>query len=155
MHEFVAALYEEHARELITALSLSTGDREAAQDLTHEAFVRAIDREEQLKAHPNPRAWLFRTGYSLASNRWKLLLRRRLKMEGGTPAPPQENWDGVLDLREGLKKLPRRQRDVLILHLYLGYSIPEVASMLDLAEGTIHSHLQRGRVALIKGEAIK
>jgi RNA polymerase sigma-70 factor (ECF subfamily) len=155
MHEFVAALYEEHVRELTAALALSTGDRETAQDLAHEVFVRALDREEQLRAHPNPRAWLFRTGYGLASNRWKLLLRRRRKMGVVGPTPPQEDWDAVLDLREGLEKLPRRQRDVLILHLYLGYRIPEVASMLGLAEGTVHSHLQRGRMALIDKEVTR
>ncbi len=152
MHKFVAQLYEQHARELIAALALSTDDREAAQDLAHEVFVRALDCEEQLLSHLDPRGWLFRTGYNLASNRWKLLLRRRHKLEGQRPTPREEVWDEMIDLRQGLQKLSRRQRDVVVLHLYLGYSIPEIARLLDLAEGTVHSHLQRGRTALLNQE---
>ncbi len=143
MHKFVAQLYEQHARELIAALALSTNDREAAQDLAHEVFVRALNSEEQLLCH---------TGYNLASNRWKLLLRRRHKLEGQRPTPREEVWDEMIDLRQGLQKLSRRQRDVVVLHLYVGYSIPEIARMLDLAEGTVHSHLQRGRTALLNQE---
>ncbi len=56
----------------------------------------------------------------------------------------------MLDLREGLQTLSARQRDVVILHLYLGYGIGEVAGILGISEGTVRAHLQRGRTALIK-----
>lgn len=148
MHEFVATLYEEHARELIAALALSTDDREAAQDLTHEVFIQALKNEEYLRGHPDPRAWLFRTGYNLARNRWRLLLRRRHRIPAHQPVLPTLAWDDLLGLRESLQKLSRRQRDVVVLHLYLGYSIEEIAGMLGVADGTIRSHLQRGRITL-------
>ncbi len=116
MYEFIDALYREHSAELTAALAVSTNDRQAAEDLAHEVFVQAMAKQDHLLEHPNPRAWLFRTGYNLAANRWKLL--------------------------------SRRQRDAVILHYYLGFTAAEIGEMLGCAEGSIRSHLHRGRAAL-------
>ncbi len=148
MYDFVAVLYQAHASELIAALSLSTNDREAAEDLAHEVFIRAMAQEQHLRRHPDPRAWLFRTGYNLARNRWRLLLRRRHKVAQEHPVLPLQVWDDVLDLRASLQQLSRRQRDVIILHYYVGFNIEEISGLLSCAEGTVRSHLQRARVAL-------
>ncbi len=66
MYEFIDELYREHSAELTAALAVSTNDQQAAEDLAHEVFVRAMDKQDHLLEHPNPRAWLFRTGYNLA-----------------------------------------------------------------------------------------
>jgi RNA polymerase sigma-70 factor (ECF subfamily) len=147
-HAFVVGLYERHVGELVVALALSLGDRQAAEDLTHEVFVRALAREEQLYSHPDPRGWLFRTGYNLARNRWNVLLRRRRRLEAYEPVLPTQDWDELLDVRAALGKLSPRQRDVVVLHLYVGYGIEEVAALLGVADGTVRSHLARGRAAL-------
>ncbi len=48
-------LYREHSAELTAALAVSTNDRQAAEDLAHEVFVRAMDKQDHLLEHPNPR----------------------------------------------------------------------------------------------------
>jgi RNA polymerase sigma-70 factor (ECF subfamily) len=145
---FVAGLYEEHAAALVAALGLSTGDREAAQDLAHEVFIRALGEDVSLSTHPDPRGWLFRTGYNLARNRWRVLTRRRHKLAREYPVIPADVWEDAVELRAAIQTLTRRQRDVITLHYLVGFSIAEIAGMLDCAEGTVRSHLQRGRVAL-------
>lgn len=148
LYEFVDALYKEHAAELTAALALSTNDRAAAEDLAHETFLRAMEREESLRAHPNPRAWLFTTGYNLARNRWRLLTRRRHAVARERPVLDPATWAESVDLRDSLGKLSSRQRDAVVLHHYLGFSVGEIAEMLGCAEGTVKSHLYRGREAL-------
>ena len=147
-YEFVDALYREHAAALTAALALSTGDRQAAEDLAHEVFVRALDREDELRGHPNPKAWLFATGYNLTRNRWRLLTRRRHKVAQERPVLSAQAWAESLDLRDGLRKLSPRQCDAVILHHYLGFEVEEVAEMLGCSEGSVKSHLYRGRQAL-------
>lgn len=150
LYEFTAELYREHAGDLVSALALSTNDREAAQDLAHEVFITAMSREAHLREHPDPRAWLFRTGYNLARSRWRLLVRRRHKIVHEHPVLPVEVWEDAIDLRESLRKLSSRQRDAVILNYYLGFSEAEIAPILGCAEGSVRSHLQRARVALAR-----
>jgi RNA polymerase sigma-70 factor (ECF subfamily) len=150
VHEFTAALYREHAGDLITALALSINDRDAAQDLAHEVFLRALAREAHLRRHPDPRGWLFRTGYNLARSRWRLLSRRRHAVLREHPILPADAWDDAIDLRDSLQTLSPRQRDAVILHYYLGFPEAEVAPILGCAPGSVRSHLQRARVALAR-----
>ena len=148
MYDFVDALYRQHAAELSVALALSTNDKGAAEDLVHETFVLAMVRQEQLRDHPEPRAWLFRTGYNLARNRRKLLLRRRHAVAQAHPVVSDRWWTDVIDLRDSLRKLSRRQRDVIILHCYFGFSLDETSSVLGCGIGSAKTHLHRGRLIL-------
>lgn len=150
MHELVEQLYRQHAPRMAVALALVTDDRQAAEDLVHEVFVLAIDRAEHLRGHPDPVGWLYRTGYNLARGRWRLLWRRRHAVARAHPMLPEREWEELLDLRESLRRLGAPQREVIVLHHYLGYSVEEVAAMLGCAVGTVKSRLHRGRSALNK-----
>lgn len=152
MHELVAALYRQYAQELVTSLALSLNNRETAEDLAHEAFIQAMAKEKLLADHPNPRGWIFRTAYNLARDRRKRFWRRKHIVTKLYPILPADAWDEAIELRESLAALSPRQRDAIILHYYLGFSLEETASVLDCAPGTVKSHLARARGAL--GEAL-
>lgn len=128
-------------------LALITDDRQAAEDLVHEVFVRAVARGEYLGMHPDPEGWLFRTGYNLARGRWRLL-RRRHAVAQQHPMLPEREWEELVDLRESLGRLSPAHREAIILHHYLGYTVEDMASLLGCAEGTVKSRLHRGRSAL-------
>ena len=53
-----------------------------------------------------------------------------------------------IELEQRLERLPQIQREVITLFYLQEKSIDEVAQMLDLAEGTVKSHLHRARLAL-------
>lgn len=148
MRDLVADLYEAHAQDLTLALALMLGDREEAEDLCHEVFVRAVLEEGRLRAHPDPRGWLFRTGYNLARGRWRLLWRRRHAIARELPVVPEEAWERAVEVRESLERLSPKQRDAVILHYYLGFDVQETAAALGCAEGTVKSHLYRARESL-------
>jgi RNA polymerase sigma-70 factor (ECF subfamily) len=65
----VAAIYDGHQRELFTFAARACRDREAAQDLVHEAFVRLIVEAEAGRMPRNVRAWLYRVVANLIASR--------------------------------------------------------------------------------------
>ena len=67
--EFVAAIYDAHQRELFSFALRSCRDREVAEDLVHESFVRLIVEVEAGREPANTRAWLYRVIANLAVSR--------------------------------------------------------------------------------------
>jgi RNA polymerase sigma-70 factor (ECF subfamily) len=65
----VAAFYDRHQKELFTFALRSCRDREAAEDLLHEAFVRLIVEVEAGRLPDNVRAWLYRVTANLVASR--------------------------------------------------------------------------------------
>ena len=53
-------------------------------------------------------------------------------------------------LAEAVGKLPAEFKEVVLLHYYQGYSVSEIAEMLDVAEGTVSSRLSRARNRISK-----
>ena len=46
--------------------------------------------------------------------------------------------------------LPRRQREVVVLHYYLGYEVRLIAGLLDVSEGNVKNALHRARASLAR-----
>jgi RNA polymerase sigma-70 factor (ECF subfamily) len=57
-----------------------------------------------------------------------------------------------VDLIAAMRDLPRRQCEVILLHFFGGYTLNETAQILDVAEGTVKTHLDRGLKALRQHE---
>ncbi|WP_216658508.1 RNA polymerase sigma factor [Nocardioides sp. zg-1230] len=64
--------------------------------------------------------------------------------------PPDE----LLHLHQALAKLAPAQRDVLVLHYFEDLPVRDVSALLGMPEGTVKSHLSRGRDALREALAL-
>lgn len=60
----------------------------------------------------------------------------------------RENWAEITDLRVALERLSRMQRNAIVLHHYLGFSIEETAQVMGCRESSVVTHLRRGRERL-------
>ena len=143
-HEgFVAAfdeLYDcayQHAYRLL-------GDRHEAEDLAQEACTRACLRWHHLD---NPRAWVIRVTTNLAFDRFRRL-RSAAKHLRLAPAPAAAPDDRHVDIHRALAKLPKRQREVVVLRYLADLSEAQTAAALGCAPGTVKSHASRGLRAL-------
>jgi RNA polymerase sigma-70 factor (ECF subfamily) len=125
------------------------GDPDRAEDLTQETFVRAYLALERGAAWDNPRAWLYRVASRLAINehrRRKLIQWLPLWSTDVDPAPGVETTIAErLAVREALAALPPKYRIPLVLYSTEGYSVAEIAAMLELSASAVKVRLYRAR----------
>ena len=142
-------LYDiEHARLFRTAL-LIVGDPAAADDIVAEAFARAAVRWWRLRRYDKPGAWLRLVVVRLAVRARERAQRetaRAVLPDAGRLDPPPPDPE----LHAALGRLPAAQRDCIVLHHLDDLPVVEVAELLRMPEGTVRSHLHRGRARLAR-----
>lgn len=151
--EAVAALFRDHARSLVRLARFFADDRNAAEDLVQEAFLRLRRSFHRIESADRAVAYLRSIVLNLArdhNRRGLMSLRHRL------PAPPADlSAEDVVVVREdqrqvieALRSLPKRQRDCLVLKYYLDLGIADIAATLQLSPNSVKTHLRRGMSAL-------
>jgi RNA polymerase sigma-70 factor, ECF subfamily len=146
-------VFEEHFDYVWTALRrLGIHDRDV-EDLTHDTFVRVYQRFTRYDPERPVRPWLFGFALRVAAD-FRRLARNRFEIltekDDATDAAPTalERLIDVQDLelaRAALESLELNRRAVFILHELDGYSMPEIASALELPLGTASSRLRLAR----------
>jgi DNA-directed RNA polymerase specialized sigma24 family protein len=114
------------------------GSREVAEDIVHDAFMRASGSFDNVS---NPPAYLRAAVVNGARDR-----HRRARVEGRhPPAPPVPSAVPELDETwAALQLLPDRYRAALVLRFYLDLTVDDVARLLGCREGTAKSLIHRG-----------
>ncbi len=145
----VAGLFERYHAPIYAYLCRLVRDREWAEDLAQETFVRALAARRQLPQVDNPRAWLYRIATNLAFTALKR--RRRFAWlpwraadeacAGGWGADDGDR--GAVE--EALGALPPGYRAPLLLYAHYGLSVAEVGQALNLSQGAVKTRLFRAR----------
>jgi len=136
----------------LRAVLASVGDRQLAEDLVAEAFTRAWMSWAKVSRHPAPYGWIVRTALNTRLAWWRRR-KREVALDvdsateaGGAAAAGDEVVDPVL--LTALRRLPRRQREVIVLRVFLDLDTRATADVLGIAEGTVGVHLGRGLATL-------
>lgn len=121
-----------------------TGDHQEAADIAQEALARTLARWS--KIHGYAEAWAARTATNLALD---LHRRRRRRRPLERPAAGRTEPDGDrLDLVAALRRLPRRQREAVVLRYLADLDETSVAATMGCSTGTVKQHLHRAVTAL-------
>jgi RNA polymerase sigma-70 factor (sigma-E family) len=121
------------------------GDRGDAEDVAQEALARAHLRWERLAGHPE--GWVVTVATNLAIDRCRR--RRRSPPPAAEPlALVDTSLAERLDLARALHRLPRRQRQVVVLRYLADWSEVDVAAALGCSAGSVKSHAFRGLASL-------
>ena len=151
----LAALYDRHGRVAYSLAYRMMGERQAAEDLVQEAFLKVWRAAGSYRVErASVRTWIL----SIVHNRGIDMLRstasrRRTqeRVEAQTPAsqPSEafgETWRNSQreHVREGLRELPPEQLKVLELAYFSGYTHMEIAELLDLPLGTVKGRMRLG-----------
>jgi RNA polymerase sigma-70 factor, ECF subfamily len=152
--EFRTALVEciPHLRAFARSL---TRNREQADDLVHDAAVRALTAESQFCPGTNFKAWIFTILRNLYYNRWREHRVRSALLEDPVLAveragPPQEAVLKVRDFKRAFWQLGQDQREALILVGASGMSYEEAAAICRCPVGTVKSRVSRARQQLMQ-----
>ena len=137
----MAPLYPALVRRLVLVL----GVREDAEDIAQEAYERAFRAWAAFDGR-DPRAWLYTIALRLAFNQ----LKRRRRWAAILDRSPRQAWTDQVDpdLWSALRDMDPRARATLLLNALDGYTLAEIAVMLDEPEGTVSSRLSRSRATL-------
>ncbi|MBR7838149.1 SigE family RNA polymerase sigma factor [Actinospica durhamensis] len=144
------AFYEATSHRLIGQLFAMTGDLGSVEDAVQDAYVRAWQAWPKIGAYDNPEAWVRSVAYKLLVNAWHKS-RNRLTAhwrEAARSHPGPELGPDLIVLVQALRRLPERQRRVLVLHYVADLSVEQIVRETGIAAGTVKSHLSRGRQAL-------
>jgi RNA polymerase sigma factor (sigma-70 family) len=146
-------IYRTTFPDLVRYLYRRTWDRERAEDLAQEAFLRGLDAEPD-----DPRAWLFAVAGNLATDEVRKVVRRRrhlalieatdgARVDDNDPEGELLRRERAAQARVALESLSERDREVLLLwDAGLGYG--EIAVRTGLARGAIGTTLARARKRL-------
>jgi RNA polymerase sigma-70 factor (ECF subfamily) len=151
--EFISA----NLRRIFLQIYRIVGNVEDAQDLTQEAFIKALQRQEQLKDAEKAAHWLSR----IASNTAIDFLRRHGRVSFSDiedlpdpiATPHDENPEQLLlrsehhaHLSGGLDLLTERERMALIMRDVDGMPAEDVARELNCSKATVRSHIANARI---------
>lgn len=140
--------YAARSSMLVRNIYLSTGDLTRAQDCVQEAFIRAWARWDRLDSD-DPVAWVTTVAWRLAIKDWRRVTRElKAFVRIGEAADVEPPTTDVLSMRQALAGLPQNQRTVLVLFYFEDLSIQAIAEVLSIPQGTVKSHLSRGRDTL-------
>lgn len=130
-------------------------NREDAEDVAQEAFLRAYRNFHRLRDRKRFRAWLARIAWRLALDRRRAAgrrERRELASVDLAPAPTAEDLTASREfqrhLERAIEELPKKLRLALILAAIEGHDLHEVARLLGVPEGTVKSRLHLARKQL-------
>ncbi|MEX0985291.1 MAG: RNA polymerase sigma factor [Actinomycetota bacterium] len=138
----------EHGR-LFGALVLVTGDRQEAEDVMQEAFLRVWERWHLVQSLASPTGYLYRT----AMNAFRMRRRRavtasRRMARRLLPSDDVEAAEARSDLDRGLATLSARQRSAIVLTALLGFSSSEAAAAMGVSPANARKLAQQGRDGL-------
>lgn len=147
----------ENLRRIFLQIYRIVGNVADAQDLTQEAFIKALQRQEQLKDEQKAAHWLSR----IATNTAIDFLRRNGRMHlceievapevgGESPEDALLRAEQRRHLEKGLQSLSPRERAALLLRDVEDLPAEEVARHLDCSKATVRSHIANARTKFRK-----
>ncbi|SRR5258706_8172963 len=145
----VERLYQEHRRPILAYLARLT-DREAAEDLCQETFLKALRGWAQHDQSASPVAWLYRiatnTAYDHLRRRRRAVFTPLIEALALPDAHAPELWlDEREPVRNALAQLPARYRVPLLLQVCAGHSLNEIADALGCSSSAVKMRLLRAR----------
>ena len=163
----LAPLVKRYRTPLYNFVYRFVGDRETAEDIVQETFLRCLKHSHQYPAIEQVSTWL----YTIAGNLAKTELRRRKRWHW-VPIGPSEDEEKTTfyepvdraqlpgeqtdtkrvheSVVEAISDLPEEFREAVLLRDLNGFSYEEIAKIINCPVGTVKSRVNRGRIRLQK-----
>jgi len=144
-------LYEAHHKKIYAMALRMTGSVADAEDVTQDTFIRAFVKIGKFRGDSAVGTWLCRIAINLSRDLYKK--KSRIRPEAELDRPVLQNATArdaltVKRLERALLTLPGGYREVLVLHDVMGLRHAEIASVLDISQGTSKSQLHKARARM-------
>lgn len=144
--ENLKIIYNEYRKPIFLFIFSIVKNKETAEDLTEEVFIRIIKYHHTYKPIYNPKTWIFQIAKNISYTHLKNQKEVSISNEKLIPILDKE-YATTLDqswlIREYLSKLKERDRNIIILHIFGGLKHHEISKILNLKSGTIRFHYRK------------
>lgn len=150
-----ATLYDRHSRSAFSLAYRMMGERQAAEDLAQDAFIKVWRNAGSYRAERGSvRTWLLSIVHNRGIDQLRSTASRRRTQEKIEASAPRsqpseaftETWRNSQrdQVREALRSLPPEQLKILELAYFSGYTHVEIAELLSLPLGTVKGRMRLG-----------
>jgi RNA polymerase sigma-70 factor, ECF subfamily len=156
-------IVRQHRRKVFNIAYKFTGRHDEAEDLTQDIFLKIFKSLHTFDRRANFQTWLVSVSRNLCIDHYRSVRKERETVNRDVdpsdlspPAPDKsayaliEQRDRVQLLRQALDKLPATLRTAVMLRDIQELSYNDIATRLELPEGTVKSRINRGRTELAR-----
>ena len=154
----IGALYDQHHEALFRYVWARVGERQTAEDLTSDTFLRMLAALPRYRPAQAPfRAWLYRIAHNVVIDHYRQAAHRKtvpladVEQHAAPHADPAAHIDETLTLERLHRALPQldgAQGEVVALRFLSGLSLQETAAVLGKTEMAVKALQHRGLLAL-------
>ncbi|ENH98084.1 RNA polymerase ECF-type sigma factor [Gracilibacillus halophilus YIM-C55.5] len=158
--EYFSELYKKYANFVYRTAYFLTKSKGLADDITHETFIQIIRKYHLYDPSRNIEPWIYKITINITRN---VMRKQKLFSVFGksnitteqqhiehtvlTKESNEELWSEII-------RLPRKSKEIIILHFYFEYTLFEVANILGIPLGTCKSRLHYGLNKLRNNEQV-
>ena len=138
--------------------------REDAEDLTQEVFIRVFQSLDSFRGNSEFSTWLYRITVNICLNHidksksrgifqfTEDMMQNLFNKAGENKNPVEELIEAEREtaIRDAIDSLPEKQKTAFVLSKYDELSQKEIAQIMQISEGAVEQHLQRGKINLQK-----
>jgi RNA polymerase sigma-70 factor (ECF subfamily) len=155
--ELHARFVQDNLRRIFLQIFRIVGNVDDAQDLTQETFIKALQRQEQIKDLDKAAHWLSRiatnTALDFLRRHGRLVTTDIADLSEPLRTEPEQSPERLLlraeqnnYLQDGLRTLSERERTALVLRDVDDLPGREVARLMNCSEATVRSHIANARI---------
>jgi RNA polymerase sigma-70 factor (ECF subfamily) len=158
-------IVERHHKPLISFIARFTGDRDSAEDIAQEVFLRVFKAARDYKPQAKFKTWLFTIATNLCLNeiRHSKSIPKIVDLSGlheqeypviapdaFSPQKAAENAELSTAVRKAIRNLPENQRIAILLRQNNDFSYNEISKIMRISTSAVESLIQRARQSLKK-----
>ena len=140
--------YQSEVRSLL--IKLTNGNKDLADDLAQDVFIRAYKYLKSYKATAKFSTWLYRISYNVFIDNCKSEKQAFNFNDYEITQEVNEDVSSTIDLQNALKVLKPNEKVVILMHYEKGFSHSEIAKILHVPLGTVKTNILRAKEKLKK-----
>ena len=144
----VSASIEKHADMVKRICTLYLKNPADVEDAVQEVFLRFFLNAASLSDEAHQKAWLCRTAFNRCKDIVKSFWRKNVVSIEEMEIPCETREES--EIMQAVISLPLYDRQLIYLHYYEGYSVPEISTLLEKNLNTVYSQLRRAKNRLKK-----
>ena len=144
----IAEVLNKYSSVIYRICYMYMGNREDAEDVFQDVFVRYIQAQQKFENEEHEKAWLCKVAFNRCKDVLKSSAKKNHVNIEDIEEPSCEDEHPDHTVLEAVIGLPDKYKEVIYLFYYEDYSAAQIASILGSTENTVFSQLSRGRQLL-------